>query len=710
MWAAHTETMTLPAHAEGTTAITGARADTGGRGPRWRGSASSRAVFVVAGVVGLLLVALCIGAAGVSLATRGKIYPHVFVNDTDVSGMTQTQAKAVVARSAAPVLARSVTLTNGGTEWTPTFSELGVKADGDGTVAAAYRVGREGGPLAQLWRNLQTRGGAKTYLPLIVSVDRGAMNTYLDTVQAKIGTPPVDATLKFQGDQIAVVPGANGMKLDREKVAGQLLEIVGQLPNVPQPTILALPVTYATPAVTTEQAEQAKGRADALIGTPLALTFKDKSYTLGRDDLVRAVRIGAGPDFAVRLDPATFKPKVDAIAADLKQDPKNAEIGWDNALVVRTSAKDGQRLNVDKTLAQIGAWQGDTRALALPVEIQKPQIPDDVSTLGITTRIGRGVSNFAGSDAARAKNIKIAAGYLDNTVVGPGEIFSFLDAIGEISEARGYQPGYVILAEETVPGIGGGVCQVATTMFRAAIFSGLPIEERNPHAYIVGYYQQGGYPIGLDAAVFSPGVDLKFRNDSDKYMLIKTGVDGAGNLAVSIYGPDLGYKVDVSDPVIANKTMPPDNEYQVDTTLPPGTKKQVEFAKTGEDVAFTRTVLGKDGQQLRQTTFRTHYQAWPNKFLIAKDVVVGKTTDATRSPNNPTAAATKTAPAATTAPAQPAAPATAQPAMPTAIPAQPTKLQATATTAVTAPAATPTTAKTPPTIAPTPAAVATKKP
>ena len=209
----------------------------------------------------------------------------------------------------------------------------------------------------------------------------------------------------------------------------------------------------------------------------------------------------------------------------------------------------------------ITAWKGDVRTIPLVVEVQKPRITDDVGALGITTRIARGVSNFSGSDAARAHNIAVAAGYLDDTVIAPGEVFSFLDSIGEISTARGYKDGYVILAEQTVPGVGGGVCQVATTMFRAAMYSGLPIEERNPHAYLVGYYTQGGYPVGLDAAVFEPGVDLKFRNETDKYMLIKTSID-SGNLYISIYGPDLGYKVDIGDPVIKNNTKPPEDEYR----------------------------------------------------------------------------------------------------------------------------------------------------
>jgi vancomycin resistance protein YoaR len=494
-----------------------------------------------------------------------------------------------------------------------------------------------------LWRAFEMRQGAKQFVPLYVRVDYQALNSYLDDLQTQLGTPPHDATVGIKGDQVIVTPGADGTKLDRDLLRQQLLDSTAHLKG----TSFALPVTFAAPTVTTDAAEQAKARADALVAAPLSLTFNDRKWDLSHDELVRALRFG--PNLDVRMDSSAFTPRMNAIAGELKQDPKNAVIGWDGQLVVRQPAKNGQRLNLEESLARVAAWKGDVRAIPLVVEVQKPRITDDVSALGITTRIARGVSNFSGSDAARAHNIAVAAGYLDDTVVAPGEVFSFLDSIGEISTARGYKDGYVILAEQTVPGVGGGVCQVATTMFRAAMYSGLPIEERNPHAYLVGYYTQGGYPVGLDAAVFEPGVDLKFRNETDKYMLVKTAID-SGNLYISIYGPDLGYKVDISDPVIKNKKSAPDDEYEVDPTLPPGTKKQVEFAKGGEDVAITRTVHGADGNVLRESTFNTHYQAWPNKFLLSKDITPPKAIQATTAPNTP-AAATKS-PAQPTKPAQ----------------------------------------------------------
>ena len=615
--------------------------------------------LIISGVAIAVLLAGLVGCVVFNASLSGKLYDNVYVNEQNIGGLTPDAARAALNGRLVPYLNGPVTLTNDGKQWTPKLTDLGMRVDVDRTVDEAYRAGRSGGPLGKIWRAIEMKQGAKQYVPLYVQVDDQTLTAYLDSVQAQFGTPERDASVAVKGNQIVVTPGTDGTKLNRDALKQQLLDSTAHL----KPTSFALPVTFAKPTITTEAAEQAKARAEALVGTPLSLTFNDKKWDLSRDDLVGALRFNATLD--PRVDASALMPQITTIAGALKQDAQNAVIGWDNQLIVRQSAKNGQRLNVEETVNRITAWQGDVRTIALPVEVTKPRITDDVGALGITTRLGRGVSNFSGSDAARATNIAVASKYLDDTVVAPGEVFSFLDAIGEISAARGYKDGYVILAEQTVPGIGGGICQVATTMFRAAMYSGLPIEERNPHAYIVGYYQQGGYPIGLDAAVFSPGVDLKFRNETDKYMLIKTAID-SGNLYISIYGPDLGYKVDISDPVIKNKTAAPEDEYQVDPTLPPTAKKQVEFAKQGEDVALTRTVMSSDGKIVREATFNTHYQAWPNKFLVGKDAVPGKTVKATTAPNTPIAS-TK----APTTPTKPALPTASQAALPTKPPATP---------------------------------------
>ncbi len=654
------------------------------------------ALFVGAAVVGLLLLLAVIGALVMRATVGDRVLANVTVNGQNLGGLTRAEARERLVAALRPTTTdEPLALTHEARRWTPKRADLGIVVDFDATVAEAYAVGRTAGPFAGLVQGWQARNGAVTNIPLTVSVDDPTLDVYLDRLQAELGTPPTDATVVIRGGMIVVTPGVDGMRLDRELVHRRVYDEIAPL----RTAALALPVTFASPAVTTDAANAARSRIEAWSAAPLTLAFGERQWEIGRDVLLAATRIGSGPEFALRLDPAALRPRVNAVAGEIRQEPQNAVIGWDNALVVRRSAKNGQRLSTDDALVRLGAWGGGDRAFALVVEVTEPRIPDDVGKLGITKRVAVGRSNFAGSDAARVANVALAARYLDDTVVAPGETFSFLDAIGEISEQRGYKKGYVILAEETVSGIGGGVCQVSTTMFRAAVYSGLPIVERNPHAYVVRYYEQGGFPIGLDAAVFSPGVDFKFQNESSAYLLIKTAVDSAANLNVSIYGPDLGYDVDLSDPVVSNKKEAPEDEYEIDPTLPPGSKKQVEYAKGGEDVTIARTVR-KGGAVVREARFFSRYQAWSNKFLVSKDMAPNaRGTEATRSPNNPnnpTATGGTRTPSATVAPANTPVPARAT-AVATAAPvavaptARPTAVAPTALPVTVAPTALPAT-------------------
>ena len=140
----------------------------------------------------------------------------------------------------------------------------------------------------------------------------------------------------------------------------------------------------------------------------------------------------------------------------------------------------------------------------------------------------------------------MATSRLNGVLVAPGEEFSFNKALGDVSAGTGYQQAYVIKGGRTVLGDGGGVCQVSTTLFRALLNAGLPITERRAHSYRVGYYEQG-FPPGLDATVYYPTTDLKFKNDTSNHILIQSRVEGV-KLIFDIYGPDDGRKVVMEGP------------------------------------------------------------------------------------------------------------------------------------------------------------------
>jgi len=253
--------------------------------------------------------------------------------------------------------------------------------------------------------------------------------------------------------------------------------------------------------------------------------------------------------------------------------------------------------------------------MTIPIEIIQPNITTEkVNNLGIKELIGVGHSLFYHSIPSRIYNINLAATRLNGILVAPGDVFSFDQALGDVSAFTGYQQAYVIQNGHTVLGDGGGVCQVSTTFFRALLNAGLPIVERHAHAYRVGYYEEDS-PPGIDATIFVPSVDLKFRNDTGHYILIQSQVD-LDNLALTfeLYGTKDGRQVSMTTPVVSNQVPPPPDLYQDDPTQPKGEIKQTDFAAWGANVYFTRTVT-KDGKVIIYDKFVSNYQPWQAVYL-----------------------------------------------------------------------------------------------
>jgi vancomycin resistance protein YoaR len=241
----------------------------------------------------------------------------------------------------------------------------------------------------------------------------------------------------------------------------------------------------------------------------------------------------------------------------------------------------------------------------------------NINNLGIRELVAVGSSRFAGSISERIHNIQTGAGKLNGLIIKPNEIFSFNKAIGEISSQTGYLPAFVIKSGKTVLDDGGGICQVSTTLFRAALQAGLPIVERTAHAYRVGYYEQDSDP-GFDATIYSPSVDLKFKNNYSHALLIQSQIDlTVPSLSFYFYGTKDDRLVEISPTTIWNVAPPPPAEYIDDSSLPQGTTKQVDFSAWGSSTKFTYTVTHTDGKTENQE-FVSNFRPWKAIFLVGK--------------------------------------------------------------------------------------------
>ncbi len=332
----------------------------------------------------------------------------------------------------------------------------------------------------------------------------------------------------------------------------------------------------------------------------------------------------------IRLSPAyTFSRNIlsqnlEPIKKKIDKDPVDAQFKFENGRVTTfRPSENGQTVGMDKinqileekTLTIITSNKAQEIIIPIPIVIIEPNITTEkANNLGIKELIGKGESTFYHSIPGRVFNINLAASRINGILIAPGEVFSFNKALGDISAFTGYKQAYIIQNGRTVLGDGGGVCQVSTTFFRAILDAGLPIVERNAHAYRVGYYEQDS-PPGLDATIFVPSVDLKFKNDTGNYILVQREIDlNNYSLKFYFYGTNDGRVTNISKPVILNQSAPPAPLYQDDPNLPIGQVQQTDFEAWGANVYFTRTVT-KNGKTIISDKFTSNYRSWQAVFL-----------------------------------------------------------------------------------------------
>lgn len=314
---------------------------------------------------------------------------------------------------------------------------------------------------------------------------------------------------------------------------------------------------------------------------------------------------------------------IDQIEQHYNVPAKNALFEFENNRVVSfrseekgTKIKSEQfREDVGKNIHELKTKPGNKK-IVLQDTVLEPEITlAKANQFGIEEEIGEGQSDYSHSIPERIHNILLSTSRFHGVLIPKDEEFSFNQIVGDISAATGYQPAYIIKNGKTVLGDGGGVCQVSTTLFRAALNSGLPITQRIAHAYRVGYYENDSKP-GFDATVFNPYADFRFKNNTPAAILIQSEVDKENNiLKFKFYGKKDGRKVEISQPTLYDAQPPPPAAYQDDPTLKKGIIKQVDFAAWGGKANFSYKVT-RDDQTLFAKDFFSAYRPWQAVYLV----------------------------------------------------------------------------------------------
>lgn len=540
-----------------------------------------------------------------NLAFLGKIFPKIYIADLNVGGKTQKEAEKMLSENIIYPTQISFIFENQSFE--VPVNQLDVKYDLTKSTKNAFLVGRSGNILSDFTQRIKNLFTPQS-LGLSVSINEEKLATILNSYSEKISQPPTYPSISLVNGKIVIDKGKTGTSMNIQKARLEIGENLTFVKNDP----IKLELIITDPTLDESQAQNLKTRAENLLVKKIVLNSEEQTIELKGSDLIKLI------DPKGEYNEEHLSDLISSISSQIDRQPQDSVFVFEGGIIKEfTPSKNGLILKKDSFKEMLTGnlrtleSGGDTSInIDLPIAVTPPKIQTgDVNNLGIKELIGKGVSHFAHSIPNRIYNIQLAASKFKSVLVAPGDTLSFNSIVGDVSSSTGYKQAYIIQSGRTVLGDGGGVCQVSTTLFRAALNTGLPIIQRVAHAYRVGYYEQDS-PPGLDATVFYPTADLKIKNDTAAHILIQSTFNPKDvSLTFEIYGTKDGRKATISKPVVSNQTPPPDDLYQDDPTLPAGTIKQVDFKAWGAKVVFNYKVENA-GKTTFNKTFVSNYQPW----------------------------------------------------------------------------------------------------
>ncbi len=582
----------------------------------------------IALITGVALFFLVIGTITsiVKLFYSGRILPGISVAGVDLSNYSKVDAVAILDQRLTYPQSGQIVFRYGDELWLAKPQELGLVFDVGASVEQAYNIGRNG-LFASLAGQINTVKGGLELAPIIVFDERVA-HGYLQNLAVQIDRPVVEAELSLNGTEVIYQPGQSGRILNVDATLESLAAKMGTFADGE----VLLAIEEQDPAVM-NAAEQAAILRQALsaamsLSVPEAQTGDPGPWVLEPSLVAGMMVVGraqteTGWQFQVSVDTQSIELFLKQIEPQVNRPSQNARFYFDDPtgqLVLIAPALTGRKLDIPTTQGAIsqGLLSGN-HEIPLAIISDVPEVNTDATaqSLGISELIYAETTYFRGSGAARLQNIKTSSQQFHGLLIPPNSTFSMGDVLGDISLDNGYAEALIIYNGKTITGVGGGVCQVSTTLFRTAFFGGYPIVERHAHAYRVFYYEQkpvsGTDPdlAGLDATVYFPLVDLKFSNDRPYWLLMETYFNAqAMSLTWKFYSTNDGRTVQWQNLGLRNVTPAPEPLFEENPDLPPETCKQVDYAADGADITVTRIVFDNQGLELFKDNIQTHYEAW----------------------------------------------------------------------------------------------------
>ena len=512
--------------------------------PKMGGSGILRAALIFFAAFAFLV-------AADSWANSGEIYRGVTVAGTSVGGKTPEEARGLIENRLAENVPENITLTGAGEDVALSSEQLGISFDPSSTLDRAYDVGRSGGIGERLSQRISSTFGG-VGVGADVNYETGVVEDTVGSLAQNVNREPGNAALVLTGTKAEAQPGAEGYRLDSQQTMKNVRGAIGGLENS-----AAVAGTAVEPDISTNEAEQAASNVNTALEQPVNFELGDKKWTLAPDQTIQALTATTdSSDIKLGVDQGQLAALLPDMFSEVQTEPKDAGFNFVNGSIEVEPAQPGKQLDENKLIGDLNNnLFGGKHEFQVPVsETRQPSglTTEKAESMKPTKMLGKFKTNYAmvdDPDGARTYNLDIAAKAINQTVLAPGETFSVNDTVSQLDyrEAKVFQEGLIQYAE------GGGLCQVASTMYVAATRAGLDIVERNAHYALLEYIKPGfDSTVWFGDAYGNGELDSRFKNTTDAYVLLREWVDEDGNMYSEVWGQPNGRTADLQSEEVDN--------------------------------------------------------------------------------------------------------------------------------------------------------------
>jgi vancomycin resistance protein YoaR len=586
---------------------------------------------ILAAIAALAAIVLGLAFAG----SPSRLADGVRVAGVDVGGMTPREAERTLKARADALAAVPVAFRVGQHVWQLQPRRLGIQVDWAAAVDAVRRQGQGFGPLRG-FRRLDLRFFGADVAPPTQAYD-AALNYWLDRIERTVDSPHRDAEIVLHGLRPAIVPSRTGQVLDRRAATATIVRALASLNREP----VGLPVRVDKPKVTANDLKVPQAQVRTALSAPVHLTLGQTRWNLRPPRIARLLELPADGRRGLHIGGKGASAWFTALSKRVDRKPVDANWAISSKGIRVVPDEPGYLLDVPHSAgAVLGAalvTEPTLRSAKLVVEkSEASRTTADAKAMQIRGLVAS-YQTIYGGDPNRIHNVQLVSHLVDGHTIAPGATFSFNQATGARTADKGFKEAPVIINGELQTGLGGGVCQVSTTVFNAAYEAGLPIVSRTNHALYISHY-----PQGRDATVNYPDVDLKFVNDTGHWLLLRTWV-GSSSLTVALYGTPVHRRV-VSEvsPLVVTGPVPTKNV--PDPALYKGQKQVEETGSPPRKTSVHRLVYTASGKLLYDTVFYSSYVGEPTVFEVGTKPRPQTTTTATTTTTTSTTATTTTTP------------------------------------------------------------------